>query len=82
MNDNPFESPSDGTSIRWFRPWRVALVVGVFIALVVGPITWQTLREHRARDRAKKNLEQLRLAMEQYQQRLPNESAEASPESE
>jgi uncharacterized membrane-anchored protein YhcB (DUF1043 family) len=69
MNDNPYESPSDGTSTRWIRPWRVALVVGLFLALVVGPLIWQRYREQRARNSVRQNLEQIGRALEQYQQR-------------
>jgi uncharacterized membrane-anchored protein YhcB (DUF1043 family) len=82
LNENPYESPSEGASVARFRTWRVALVVGIFLSLIVGPIVWQAFREHRVRNRAKQNLDQMLQALDQYQQRQLKEPADASPESE
>lgn len=71
MSENPYRSPTDRARILWLRPWRVVIVVALFLIAVLGPITWQAMREKAVRDRAIQNLRQLGHALEQYQARQP-----------
>ncbi|HET6881544.1 MAG TPA: hypothetical protein VFI31_15380 [Pirellulales bacterium] len=69
MSENPYQSSSDGAVARWFRPWRVAFVVVIFLAVIIGAVGWQAAREKVARERAAGNLQRIRQALEQYESR-------------
>lgn len=58
-----------------FRLWRVLLVVGLFLAILLAPIMWQKYQEARRREAAAENLRKIGDAISEHHQRKTAEEA-------